>query len=222
MIYPVAEKFRCPQGEGLYTGTPSAFVRLVGCSVGHKVCTSCDTQFDRTYPHLGGGMDSVEDLNKWVGPYRHVVVTGGEPLDRDLRPLIFGMPNVLCHVETSGTVHPRWLGPEPAQQGCHFIGDLQWPVWITVSPKPGYLQSMLRIADELKIIIGGLGDGPGWPTVDDAVRWAEERPDLPVYIQPKNSALDIDPFAMREALKLVDEHPNLRLSAQWHKYLRVR
>jgi organic radical activating enzyme len=208
--YPVAERFKAVQGEGLYTGVPMAFIRLVGCSVGHKVCTACDTQFDQTYPHLGGGLYSVEELAEWVGNYQHVCITGGEPLDRDLRPLLVALVGKLCHIETSGTKHPKWLSE------VHFDDA----VWITVSPKPGYLQAMLDITDEIKVIIGGLGDGLGWPTVFDAEKWAKEG--KLVYIQPRNGENDIDVQHMQQALELVDKMPSLRLSIQAHKYLNVR
>jgi len=51
--YPFAERFQAPQGEGHYTGTVFAFARLVGCSVGQKVCTHCDTEFNLMRDALG-------------------------------------------------------------------------------------------------------------------------------------------------------------------------
>ncbi len=56
MKYPLAERFKAPQGEGLFTGTPMAFVRLVGCSVGKGVCHACDSDFDRVRPDRVGGL----------------------------------------------------------------------------------------------------------------------------------------------------------------------
>jgi organic radical activating enzyme len=236
--YPVAERFVAPQGEGLYTGVPMAFIRLVGCSVGQKVCTACDTDFDRILPALGGGVYTVEELRAWVraSGVRHVCLTGGEPLDRDLRPLLRALTDgpVVCHVETSGTKHPDWLDvitPPRHRQGQHAVafptereGFVHWewmPLWVAVSPKPGYLPEMVEVvADEVKVILGGLGDGPGWPTVEDAVRWAEGP--ATVYVQPRNERLDINGAAMREAVRVVTEHPTLRLSAQLHKYIRTR
>ncbi|MFA6315604.1 MAG: 7-carboxy-7-deazaguanine synthase QueE [Candidatus Paceibacterota bacterium] len=210
------------QGEGLYTGTPMAFLRTVGCSVGHSVCTHCDTQFEQMYPNLGGGLYTVEELAEWVGSYKHVVLTGGEPLDRDLRELIFGLGTRLCHIETSGTVQPSWL---LTGGGRHYIrrtdGRLyNWPLWVTVSPKPGYLEQMVKDADEVKVILGGLGSGPGWPTLTDAVRWADEG--KRVYVQPRNGVKTIDHMALDETLGVVDDYPQLRLSAQLHKFLGVR
>ncbi len=213
--YPIAEKFKAPQGEGLHTGVPMAFIRTVGCSVGQKVCTACDTHFDRSYVELGGGLFTPAELMSWVGDYRHVCITGGEPFDRDLRPLIFACvaANIMWHAA-----------------GWHMIaqdvpgGTMTWhetPLWVTVSPKPRWLPDMLLTADEVKVILGGLGDGPGWPTLEQAVQWAGSL-QCPVYVQPRNQRDSIDAVEMAAALAVVDAYPVLRLSAQLHKYTRTR
>lgn len=241
--YPIAEKFKAPQGEGVHTGVPMAFIRTVGCSVGHKVCTACDTEFDKTYPALGGGMFTPADLVAWIqehvpgdGPYQHACITGGEPFDRDLRPLIFACVNedITCHIETSGTKLPPWLRADPRHAiGAHMLaqdmpeGRVSWhetPLWITVSPKPGWLPEMLTLADELKVILGGLGDGPGWPTLAQAVQWSNDRGlrRRPVYVQQRNERNDIDRDALDRALAVVHAYPTLRLSVQLHKFLRTR
>lgn len=213
VTFAFAERFKAPQGEGLFAGTQMAFARLVGCSVGQKVCTACDTDFSRMLPELGGGLYTAADIVQWARPCTHLCLTGGEPLDRDLRPLVTaaldgGMAKV--HVETSGTKMPDWL-PE-AQYSSSF--------WLTVSPKPGYLEAMVLAADEVKVILGGLGDGPGWPTVQDALRWANAG--KLVYVQPRNERLEVDRRNLDEALLVVAHHPKLRLSCQLHKFLRTR
>ncbi len=230
MRYPLAERFKAPQGEGLHTGTPMAFVRLVGCSVGQGVCTACDTDYDRQLPNLGGGLYTAEEIVAWAQPYRHLCITGGEPLDRDLRELVSvatsaGMD---VHVETSGTKSPEWL--TKGARGWMLRTDMSTgepgamqtygTLWVTVSPKPGYLEEMIHRADELKVIVGGLGGGPGWPTVEQAVQWADFG--ALVYVQPRNSKLDIDQRTLGEAIAIVDRHPQLRLSCQLHKFWRTR
>lgn len=233
MKVPLAEKFKSVQGEGLHTGVPMAFVRLVGCSVGKAVCTSCDTEFLRMREDLGGGVHDLDALAEWVRPHRHVCITGGEPFDRDLRPLIGALSALaMVHVETSGTRKPAWLDPggQKGEPGRHAVGmdagegRLSWrwqEMWITVSPKPGWLAEMVEsVADEIKFINGGLGDGPGWPTLDDALRWAAMG--KTVFVQPRNHADVPDLDAVREALAIVDDHPQLRLSVQLHKFLEAR
>src|SRR5882672_7607670 len=165
MKYPLAERFFSVQGEALYSGTPMAFIRFVGCSVGKKICHACDTDFEKMDKSRGGGLFTTDDLLSWVldreESYKHVCVTGGEPLDRNLEELILALDEVgvRTHIETSGTKFPDWLL------------KIREKVWICVSPKPGYLDSMIAAANEIKVILHGLGDGEGWPTLADAVKW---------------------------------------------------
>src|SRR6266851_2143166 len=125
MLYPVAERFVSVQGEGQFTGTSMAFVRFVGCSVGKQVCHACDTDFERLLPWRGGGLYSTSNLLVWSHPIKHVLLTGGEPLDQDLRELVHVLleNNRTVHIETSGTkrLWDYMEGPN---------------VWITCSPKP--------------------------------------------------------------------------------------
>lgn len=215
MRYPIAERFFAPQGEGVHTGVPMAFIRLVGCSVGKTICEHCDTEFLQMNRHLGGGLYSPEELAAWAEPYKHVCITGGEPLDRDLAPLLSAFRETTFHIESSGTV--EWVVPILPNEGRPRFNQ----VWLTVSPKPGYLDHMIRIANEIKVILGGLGDGEGWPTLEDAVRWSKVH-NKPVYVQPRNHRSVINVDNMREAIDAVLAHPTLRLSAQLHKYIATR
>jgi 7-carboxy-7-deazaguanine synthase len=213
--YPIAERFKAPQGEGIFTGTPMAFIRFVGCSVGKGVCHACDTDFETILPHLDGGKYNAASLVKWIDDMRHVCFTGGEPLDRDLESLAMEIlstsPVEMLHVETSGTRPiPKWL-KDDQRNGS---------VWLTISPKPGYLEHNLAFADEIKVIVGGLGDGEGWPTIVDAVKWADNN--KVVYIQPRNKKYDIDIDALQECLFILEQYPQLRMSTQMHKFLRTR
>jgi organic radical activating enzyme len=165
---------------------------------------------------LGGGLYSTDELVEWTHDYEHICLTGGEPLDRDLSELIIRLaehgPHV-THIETSGTKRPDWLS--------RLYDWRTARLWLTVSPKPGWLPAMITLSDEIKIIYKGLGDGPGWPTLDDAIRWAQEN--HIVYLQPRNSKFDIDMAALDEVTTIVKRHPSLlRLSVQQHKFLRVR
>lgn len=221
--FPIAERFKSCQGEGLYTGVPMAFIRLVGCSVGQKICTACDTDFTKCHQNLGGGMYTSTELLEWVDKYKHVCITGGEPLDRDIRPLLKALQGsgIASHIETSGTKCPDWLLGHTYIKGVITGTMVRLPnLWICVSPKPGYLDSMISMADEVKVILGGLGDGEGWPSLEQALKWADEG--KLVYIQQRNDRLEINGPALQEALHVVHEHPNLRLSVQLHKFLRTR
>lgn len=240
MTYRVAEKFKSLQGEGLYTGTPMAFIRFVGCSVGKRICQHCDTDFDTMLNWRGGGEFDESELLAWAGGYDHICLTGGEPFDQDLKPILYAcVEGPFVHIETSGTVPlPDWFPP---------IHDKLVPRFLCVSPKPGWREDVIAAADEIKIIVPGLGEinksDPShwrvlpdnyktssqqggelkrWPTLDDAISWAIKYPDKPIYLQPRNAKFEIDQQNLRYVIDLLSTHPQFRLSDQLHKILKVQ
>lgn len=242
-VYRVAEKFKSVQGEGVYAGTPMAFIRFVGCSVGKRICQHCDTDFDSTMPWRGGGEFSHHDLLEWAAPYEHICLTGGEPFDQDLPDLLTLAHSLrhLVHIETSGTRLP----PNPNSDVASIPDDR---MWVCVSPKPGFLEQMVRMADEVKVIVPGLGEinekepkhwSHGrlpiagdeyqradanilkrWPTLEDALRWAKMG--KIVFLQPRNAKNDVDKTNLMYVQDLVRDYPQLRLSVQLHKILKVQ
>lgn len=114
----LAEIFYSVQGEGATAGVPSVFVRLQGCTVG---CRWCDTKYSWD-PDAGRAAD-LDAILAEIGTYpcRHVVVTGGEPLESPLfEPLLAALieRGDEVEVETSGTL------PPPARPRA----DIQWNV----------------------------------------------------------------------------------------------
>lgn len=226
--FPVAEIFTSVQGEGVYTGTPMTFIRLVGCSVGKKVCHFCDTDFDRTYEWRGGGSFTIPEIRTRIHT-QHVCITGGEPFDQELLwLLIAGLEGKYVHIETSGTKDTTWLVKNsslsnPGNVRTATFGDgtesfHSW-IWISCCPKPGYDSKNIYNADEIKVIVPGLGTGPGWPTLEDALYWSTTRP---VFLQPRNKKHEIDQENYQLCMELVLRNPSLRLSSQMHKFIHVR
>ncbi len=73
----IAEIFSSVQGEGIWTGVPSTFVRVSGCNLR---CTWCDTPYASWQPE-GPVLELDAILDQALGfPNRHVVLTGGEPM----------------------------------------------------------------------------------------------------------------------------------------------
>lgn len=74
----VSEIFFSLQGEGVLMGTPTTFVRTVGCNLD---CTWCDTRYARE----GGRIMTVDQVVDVVEGYGSpfVCLTGGEPLLQD-------------------------------------------------------------------------------------------------------------------------------------------
>jgi 7-carboxy-7-deazaguanine synthase len=101
----IAEVFDSIQGEGLYTGERSLFVRTTGCNLR---CWFCDTPYTSWHPEgfLLPWQAVLEKVR--LAGVKHVVLTGGEPL---LQPEIVPLSQALREegfmvtVETAGTVY---------------------------------------------------------------------------------------------------------------------
>ena len=102
----VIEIFASRQGEGLWTGEPSTFVRLGGC---HLHCRFCDTPYAAWACEPGEQLTTDEIIERVVALRKpHVVITGGEPLlfpetvalTKRLEELKFKIT-----IETTGTIH---------------------------------------------------------------------------------------------------------------------
>lgn len=134
--YPVVEVFKSLQGEGHFAGYPMAFIRLAGCSVKNcsirEECDEAPWKSTEVVPALELAQRAWQ-----LAPGGIALITGGEPTDHDLLPLIGALSSyrMRVHIETSGE-NP-------------IVG---YPLeWITVSPKtPNYVQ---RTGHTLKIVM---------------------------------------------------------------------
>lgn len=222
---PISEIFLSVQGEGFYVGTPMFFIRLAGCPVGRKqyeriwnckTCTGvtfeCDTDFSVYYRHTPD-----EIIRQNPDRLAHVCITGGEPFIHDLLPLIIRcremIPDVMIHVETSGTV---W--------DDHVLRTIQRIDWLTVSPKEGVNPHMISHAHELKFLIG-----EAFQESDIEPLLARAKSTARVYYQPiAPGGTDTDVEAVQRVLYHLT-HPtpfvkkwDIRLSAQSHKFWKAR
>jgi len=109
-ILPVVATFDSIQGEGIYIGQPSHFIRLAGCNM-VPLCTWCDTKYamggNPTKRYIG---DLVHEAKN--SGLQHVVVTGGEPL---IHPGAIDLCDILCRqrlfvtLETNATIYDERL-----------------------------------------------------------------------------------------------------------------
>lgn len=87
MKFPVLEMFTSIQGEGMYTGCPSLFVRLGGCNLrcvfGNTRCDTPYSSFEHEEPQWKDTEEAAKaatELLKQNPGVTHLVITGGEPM----------------------------------------------------------------------------------------------------------------------------------------------
>ena len=198
--YPLSPNpiFWTLQGEGHLRGFQMAFIRLAGCSVG---CAQCDTNYsvdsraevDEIVERVAAVIPT-DDRDNWVW------ITGGEPTDHELRPLLRRLKSrgYSTAVVTSG------------------VRRLIEPVdWLSVSPHSAVpAQFQQRYGDEIKIV-----DGLNGLDLED---WLDKNPDsdndfLYRYVQPLWKDGREDPESMARCLSFLKSHPRWALSRQDHK-----
>lgn len=217
----VNEIFETIQGEGVYTGVPSIFLRLQGCPVG---CAWCDTKHTWEVEACGqvalvDVINKKQDSNTWSNTTisdliiyfqshwtaKHVVITGGEPCIYDLTDLTTQLEQngFSCQIETSGT----------------FEVKASSDTWVTVSPKinmkGGFkiLSSAVGRANEVKHPVGTEKD------IENLVKMLSEND------TKKDVVIALQPISQKpRATELCIQHciaNNWRLSIQTHKYLQI-
>lgn len=205
MNYNIHEIFYSIQGEGLYTGTPMAFIRLAGCNLN---CEFCDTDYSTT--NTLNQYEISTQLREKFPLISHVVITGGEPTIQDLSYLIDHLTYLKgyrVHLETNGT------GPIPPS--TH---------WITLSPKwnSNVLPESIRDVDEIKFLYG--------PGRDEEILDFVSLRCKPSHLKPENQILWVMPLAdgrninqenTKGAIDFVKRNPRFRLCLQIHKYLDI-
>jgi organic radical activating enzyme len=188
----LAEIFYSVQGEGAWTGTPAAFVRLAGCNL---ACAFCDTDYALRF--IAGVDEVVARVRAAAGACPMVIVTGGEPLAQRATPALIDALRAdgrRVHIESNGTI------------------DVPLPddVWLTVSPKERLHPAMAGRANEVKLIVDG--------RVPE--EWlAAFPPATPVFLQPEGNKPANVALAVAAAQR---EPARYRLSLQTHKFIGVR
>ena len=197
MHFPVMEYFHSIQGEGVYVGQPSFFIRLGGCDVGCVWCDVKDSWDADKHPKLSVDF-LIDEASKH--PTKLLIITGGEPAMYNLTELTnkFKEAGYRIHIETSGA-YP-------------LIGEFDW---ITFSPKKfkAPLKEVAKVADELKIVVFNKSD----------LQWAEDHQklvssDCKLFLQPEWDKREITEKIVFDYTML---HPNWFVSLQTHKYLGV-
>jgi len=103
-ILEIQEIFATIQGEGLYAGWPSVFIRLGGCNL---ACNFCDTEFE-SYTQIEVSeiiRQTMELANH--GTIKLAVITGGEPFRQPISNLCTQLleNGFMVQIETNGTLY---------------------------------------------------------------------------------------------------------------------
>ena len=135
LALPLMEAFYTIQGEGYHKGSAAFFIRIGGCDVGCHWCDIKESWDANLHPPT-----RIEEIVAQAKPYADtVVVTGGEPLMWNMKPLteVLQAAGMKTHIETSGA----------------YPLSGKWD-WICLSPKKRMLPKpeIDTAADELKVI----------------------------------------------------------------------
>ena len=256
VAYRVNDLYATIQGEGLMVGTPMILLRLHGCSVG---CTFCDTKEtwatdDAALPQrratLGEARGSDElwveldtealvqavrdEVEKKAPGVKWVLLTGGEPAEQPIRPLVGALHRAAFKValETSGTARGH-LSDDSSQLLEAADGSPRSPHgearhemssescdFVCCSPKIGnpagrsVLPDVVRGADEIKMVIGRASD------IESFERFIQGHglTDMSkMSLQPMSESRKATELCMAAALRL-----GCRVSIQTHKVIGVR
>jgi len=171
------------------------FVRLAGCQVG---CPLCDTDYGAV-EHLTAGLirERVQNLTPRNLRDRWVWITGGEPTDYNLKPLLDELHDAGYSIAVATSGHHRMI--EPVE-------------WLSVSPHDPE-KWVQKFGSELKIVEGLI---PG-TKFEDFQAAAPESDFMYRFAQPLWKNGKEDPESLNRCLWWCETHPNWTISRQEHK-----
>jgi 7-carboxy-7-deazaguanine synthase len=201
----ITEIFFSIQGEAVFSGWPTVFIRLTGCPLR---CQYCDT----AYAFTGGEWWSLAAIETEVRKHgtRYVCVTGGEPL---AQPRCTVLLTSLCDagfevsLETSGAIDISQVDTRVSR-----VVDVKTPSSGEVAKNLWRNLDFLTPHDALKFVICDRAD----------YEWAREQlsaripsPVCPVFFSPSYEQLAAGTLADW----LLEDRLRVRLQVQLHKVL---
>lgn len=197
------------QGEGIYTGWPSVFLRLGGCNL---ACRFCDTEFESfTSLAMDDILEQIKSLakNNAGKRIRHlVVITGGEPFRQPIQPICKALidDGFDIQIETNGTLYH----------------EIPKEVDIVCSPKSSngkyypIREDILQRISAFKFIVSK--EMEGYQAVEEV---GQSQYNIPVYIQPMDEYnAEKNQQNMEYTVNMALEQ-GYRLSLQTHKIINV-
>jgi 7-carboxy-7-deazaguanine synthase len=198
----ITEIFFSIQGEALFSGWPTVFVRLTGCPLR---CQYCDTAYAFTGGEWQTIPDVVQEVRAFATPY--VCVTGGEPLAQPrCAQLLSALCDAGCKVslETSGAIDIGGVDSRVSR-----IVDVKTPGSDEVDRNRVENVELLNERDAVKFVICDRAD------YEWARDWVDKHRSLPcpVFFSPSYEELPSQSLA---DWILEDRAPE-RLQLQMHK-----
>jgi 7-carboxy-7-deazaguanine synthase len=204
------------QGEGLYMGTPAFFVRFQGCNVHCFFCDEKETWVKRENNSIEMNPSEIIAQLEEINPLlKRVVITGGEPTEQDLAPLIEALINKSYRVsiETAAT----------GEFTSDLFQDYSEEIFVTFSPKEVYSKSskiaderIWQRADELKFVIAN-DEGVEYLLTTIIVKLKQANNDCPIFLMPDWYNQDA---TKAKVLELCRQYPGrLRMGWQLHKLI---
>ncbi len=199
----ITEIFFSIQGEAVFSGWPTVFVRLTGCPLR---CQYCDT----AYAFTGGEWRTfaeIETANRRFAP-PYVCVTGGEPL---AQPSCAALLEQLCDagfdvsLETSGA-----LDISPVDTRVARVVDLKTPGSGEAHRTRWANLPLLTVRDAVKLVVCDRAD----------YEWARDvlaklSLPCPVFLSPSHEQLAAGSLADW----ILEDRLPVRLQVQLHKVL---
>ncbi|MCH2037860.1 MAG: 7-carboxy-7-deazaguanine synthase QueE [Rickettsiales bacterium] len=197
------------QGEGIFTGWPSVFLRLGGCNLS---CSFCDTEFeDFSKLSLDDIINEIHklSLNDQGDRVRKlVVITGGEPMrqpiERICRMLLDNGFSI--QIETNGTLYRNL--PKEVDIVCSpkITNGRYHPIRADLLPK----------ISAFKFIISKT-----LPYYDDVTDVGQSEYQTPVYVQPMDEYNEAKNQQNRDYTVELALNKGYRLSLQTHKIINI-
>lgn len=212
----INEVFYSIQGEGIYSGIPTVFVRLQGCNLN---CVYCDTMYARD--PLFGSIKDIDTIASDVFKYRcnYICISGGEPLfqeaqlyklvsrcmtfSKSIRPII--------EIETNGSIPP----PEWYDKIASWNIDVKLPCSGQTNVFNDEWTEVARENDQFKFVISEVAE---FKIVDRFIKFYE-------WLQPN---ILISPMANNQGTMNKEfvntcveycKEKKVRLSLQIHKLI---
>lgn len=187
----ISEIFTSINGEGIYVGKPSIFVRLQGCNLRCTKATigwDCDTPYALDYEEgIEFTVSQIVEKIKSINSIRHVVITGGEPMVQQtaVYNLILELKNYKIVIMTNGTIPLKYEYPK------NIIFEVS-PKYVPISP------TYFKARSIFKFVINNTKD---LDVVDNFVKKFSLNPSR-IYLMPQ--AMNVNEH--NENLKIIWKH----------------